>query len=108
MSIKVPLWCKDAIPTSKGWVCARAGELLKSQKITPEQIKEFYADEVPVLDIQEDPVYEDFQVTSPQEFTEIDLNSDGKISEVEYLEYRASKYQSKKKSFIKRIFNSDK
>jgi len=38
--IKRPNWCKNAIPTTRGWVSPR-GELLKSQVITEAQIAEF-------------------------------------------------------------------
>ena len=39
MAIKGP---KGAEPTTRGWVHAHTGELLKSQRITPAQIAEWY------------------------------------------------------------------
>ena len=39
MAIKGP---KGTIPTQRGWVHERTGELLKSQRITAEQISEWY------------------------------------------------------------------
>tara|TARA_B100000768_G_C11262311_1_gene369374 strand:+ start:1459 stop:1734 length:276 start_codon:yes stop_codon:yes gene_type:complete len=29
-------------PTTRGWICDRTGELLKSQRITPDQISEWH------------------------------------------------------------------
>lgn len=33
---------KNAVPTQRGWTHAKTGELLKAQKITQEQIDEWY------------------------------------------------------------------
>ena len=110
--MRAPAWCKKAIPTLKGWAHHKTGEILKSMVITPEQIAEFYAEEAPVVDVKKDLVYEDFQVTSSKEFKELDLNSDGKITEVEFVEYKAvetkPKKTKKKRSLRKRMFKSDK
>lgn len=38
---------KNAIPTPKGWVHPKTGELLKSQKMTAAQIAEFYGAAAP-------------------------------------------------------------
>lgn len=38
---------KNAIPTPKGWVHPKTGELLKSQKMTAAQIAEFYGTSEP-------------------------------------------------------------
>ena len=114
MSIKVPLWCKDAIPTPRGWTCARTGELLKSQKI-PAHVVDAYnkVEEVIVPVVGAPVVYEDVseEVIANEEFKAIDLNSDGKITEVEFVEYKATATKPKKKkkhSLIKRMFKSDK
>lgn len=54
MAINPPAWCKDAVPTTRGWTHARTGELLKAQPIsqgdidvwhgvrTPAPVKEGY------------------------------------------------------------------
>ena len=40
--IKAPNWCKTAQPTVKGWVDAKSGELMKSQKFTAKQVSEWH------------------------------------------------------------------
>ena len=67
--IKAPNWCKDAEPTLRGWVSPK-GELLKSQKLTEEQIAEWYGSQVEepkqkkaskkkdVVEVEEDQVVE--------------------------------------------------
>jgi len=40
--IQAPKWCKDAVPTLKGWKHARRNEILKPIKITQEQIDEWH------------------------------------------------------------------
>ena len=42
MAIKPPSWCKDAIPTSKGWVHPRTGEVLVGGSITQKNIDEYF------------------------------------------------------------------
>lgn len=37
MSLTPPAWAKDAVPTVRGWVSPK-GELLKSQKISPQDV----------------------------------------------------------------------
>lgn len=44
MAIRGP---KNAIPTTRGWVNPKTGELLKSQKITIDQIAEWHGNPVP-------------------------------------------------------------
>lgn len=41
MAISPPNYQKDAIPTNRGWTHPRTGELLKAQKLSPEQINEY-------------------------------------------------------------------
>lgn len=36
-----PKWCKDALPTLKGWAHARTGEILKVQKIPAHIVNAF-------------------------------------------------------------------
>lgn len=58
---------KGAIPTNRGWVHPRTGELLKSQRITDEQIVEWHGVSTPepvVQTLHEAPVME--TVVSPE------------------------------------------
>ena len=83
--MRAPAWCKDAIPTLKGWACARTGELLKAQSI-PAHVVDAYNK------VEEVPVYEDVseKVIASEEFKKIEINSNGEITEVEYVEYKTS------------------
>ncbi len=114
--MRAPAWCKDAIPTLKGWVCATSGELLKAQRIPAHVVdahNNVQVEEV-IVPVVEVPVYEDVseKVIASEEFKKIDLNSDGKITEVEFVEYKAAetkpKKTKKKRSLSKRMFKSDK
>jgi hypothetical protein len=40
--IQAPKWCKDAVPTLKGWKHPRRNEILKPIKLTQEQIDEWH------------------------------------------------------------------
>ena len=40
--IKAPSWCKDAVPSTKGWHHPRTCELLKSQSFTQEQVEAWH------------------------------------------------------------------
>ena len=40
--IQPPKWCKDAVPTLKGWKHPRRNEILKPIKLTQEQIDEWH------------------------------------------------------------------
>ena len=42
MAIKPPSWCKDAIPTLKGWVHPRTGEVLVGGSIGQKNIDEYF------------------------------------------------------------------
>ena len=42
MAIKPPSWCKDAIPTSKGWAHPRTGEVLVGGSIAQKNIDEYF------------------------------------------------------------------
>lgn len=39
--MKAPNWCKDAIPTPKGWVSPKTGEIYKVVRFTEEQLAEW-------------------------------------------------------------------
>jgi hypothetical protein len=57
MAIQAPNFCKDAVPTKKGWCHPRTGELLKSQRITEEQINEWHGvTEEPVVEAAPEPI----------------------------------------------------
>tara|TARA_Y100001938_G_C7745710_1_gene261458 strand:- start:31 stop:333 length:303 start_codon:yes stop_codon:yes gene_type:complete len=54
---------KGAIPTSKGWVHPKTGELLKSQRITQEQLDEYNGVQVliePVI-VKPEPAIEEYE-----------------------------------------------
>jgi len=42
--IQAPSWCKNAIPTYRGWEHPTTGELFASRGFTPEQIAEWHGD----------------------------------------------------------------
>lgn len=71
MAISPPNYQKDAIPTARGWTHPRTGELLKAQKLSPQQIDEYNGvAEIPIVQtITESPVTE-------QEFAEEHLELD--------------------------------
>jgi hypothetical protein len=70
--IKAPSWCKDAVPSTKGWHHPRTCELLKSQSFTQEQVDEWHgpkkkpAKSKPVVEPVEDAPYI-FEVRDPEE-----------------------------------------
>lgn len=69
--LKPPHWAKNAIPTPRGWVDPRTGELLVSRKLSDRQITEYFGvnqksepiTEVKPL-IEADPVLEEVSVTA--------------------------------------------
>lgn len=78
MALKGP---KGAIPTTRGWVHARTGELLKSQKISESAIAEWHGvakpaapapapvvepEPAPMQTLHEAPVVEETEVTPSQ------------------------------------------
>ena len=56
MAIKAPNFCKNAVPTLKGWCHPKTGELLKSQRISQEDINEWNKVEEPTVVVEEPPV----------------------------------------------------
>jgi len=70
--IKAPSWCKDAVPSTKGWHHPRTCELLKSQSFTQEQVDEWHgpkkkpAKSKPTVEPVEDAPYI-FEVRDPEE-----------------------------------------
>jgi len=55
MAIKAPNFCKNAVPTLKGWCHPKTGELLKSQRISQEDINEWNKVEEPTVVVVEEP-----------------------------------------------------
>ena len=41
--IQPPLWCKDAIPTTRGWRHPKRREILQSRRFTEEEVNEYMA-----------------------------------------------------------------
>lgn len=54
--IKAPNFCKNAVPTLRGWCHPKTGELLKSQRISQSEIDEWYN---VGLDVEEEVVVEE-------------------------------------------------
>ena len=81
MAIKAPGWCKDAVPTLRGWEDPNTGELFKSSKHTQAQIDEWHgggAPEVlieampePVDDDEEEYEYYDLESMSKKELEDL-------------------------------------
>ena len=86
MAIKPPSWCKDAIPTLKGWVHPRTGEVLVGGSISQKNIDEYFdkvAEEtMPPAEVFVVHVDEDFEV----EVHELDLDSMTKAELIETAE----------------------
>ena len=40
--LKPPSWAKDAVPTERGWINMRTGELLISRRHSAREVEEFY------------------------------------------------------------------
>jgi hypothetical protein len=40
--LQAPKWCKEAVPTLRGWAHPTTGELYVARRFTQEQIDEFY------------------------------------------------------------------
>ena len=53
-----PKWCKDAVPTLRGWAHPVTGELFVSKRFTQEQIDAFHGVEEVVEEVQPEPVVE--------------------------------------------------
>lgn len=83
--IKPPAWCKDAIPTPRGWVNPKTKELLKAQKFSESQINEFFGHEevtviaTPVPIFEAPTTAEEFVAEHAEETVELDLESMSKV-----------------------------
>jgi len=67
MAINPPAWAKGAIPTARGWVNPKTKELLKAQKISQEQLDEYFGKAV-VTTATPEPLFE--APTNVEEFVE--------------------------------------
>ena len=54
--IKAPSWCKDAVPSTKGWHHPRTCELLKSQSFTQEQVDAWHGPKAKPAKAKSEPV----------------------------------------------------
>jgi hypothetical protein len=54
--IQPPNWCKNAVPTPRGWVDPRTGELYVAKKISQSEVDDFHG--VSVAPVVEQVVYE--------------------------------------------------
>ena len=54
--IKAPSWCKDAVPSTKGWHHPRTCELLKSQSFTQEQVEVWHGPKAKPAKAKPEPV----------------------------------------------------
>lgn len=77
--IQAPAWCKDAVPTLKGWKHPRRNEILKPIKLTQEQIDEWHGI-TSAPEIKEPPAQMGY--VDPDDVIS-DLNEDGEIDELE-------------------------
>lgn len=91
MAIKPPSWCKDAIPTLKGWVHPQTGEALVSGSITQKDIDEYFGKvaeetlpEPMVIEVDDDSSQVDWD--TDWETEEIDLDSMTKAELIETAE----------------------
>ena len=83
--MKAPSWCKNAVPTSKGWADPRTGEVLKVQKISqhiieafngvPADVEEKFEDIVEAMadvvfeDVSEEVLLEEEVIVQPKNYT---------------------------------------
>ena len=72
MAIKAPGWCKDAVPTLRGWEDPNTGELFKSSKHTQAQIDEWHGGGAPEVLIEAMPEQVD---DDEEEYEYYDLES---------------------------------
>lgn len=56
--MQCPKWCKNAVPTLRGWVDPKTGELFVSKRFTQEQIDEYNS----LSDVTEEVVVEEPQL----------------------------------------------
>lgn len=67
MMLKAPRWCKQAVPTLKGWADPSTNELFVARRFTQKQIDEFFNE----INKEVDTMYGiDHDYTKPSEVTE--------------------------------------
>ena len=69
--MKCPKWCKNAVPTLRGWADPKTGELFVSKRFTQEQIDDFNGFEIYDFDVS---IAEEVVVTEPQVLQEAPAN----------------------------------
>jgi NAD-dependent DNA ligase len=62
--MKCPKWCKNAVPTLRGWADPKTGELFVSKRFTQEQIDDYNGDEV--VEFKTSEVVEVVEVVEPE------------------------------------------
>lgn len=73
MALQPPKWCSHAVPTPRGWVDPRTGELLVSRRFTNVELSSFYDARVPAPEPQ--PVIEQYQAPAAEVLTEAPPNN---------------------------------
>jgi hypothetical protein len=89
MAINPPAWCKNAVPTVRGWADARTGELLKAQPISQMDIDVWHGVKTPA------PVPEGYQELD-NDFKPVTL-TESPTTEEEFVEEVMPKKTAKKK-----------
>lgn len=62
--MKCPKWCKNAVPTLRGWADPKTGELFVSKRFTQEQIDDYNGFEV--VEFKTSEVVEVVEVVEPE------------------------------------------
>jgi NAD-dependent DNA ligase len=62
--MKCPKWCKNAVPTLRGWADPKTGELFVSKRFTQEQIDDYNG--VEVVEFKTSEVVEVVEVVEPE------------------------------------------
>jgi NAD-dependent DNA ligase len=62
--MKCPKWCKNAVPTLRGWADPKTGELFVSKRFTQEQIDDYNGSEV--VEFKTSEVVEVVEVVEPE------------------------------------------
>jgi|TARA_R110001606_G_C15361679_1_gene648613 hypothetical protein len=80
MAIKPPSWAKNAVPTINGWKDPRTGELLKSTKLSQDDIDGYMG--VAPTPLAPAPVVE---ADAPNDWDPADVDGDGVVDDLETL-----------------------
>lgn len=97
MTIAPPNWKKDALPTGRGWAHPRTGEILKSQKISADDINAYLGipkNEPAVISVEEAQAMVDTQpahVTDPELLVEEEAPDFSNMTKLELEAYGRTK-----------------